>query len=801
MGEFVNKLLLTRLRRSLMRTKIRAITVTLLITLTAYLGVTMSEFSRNMNSVYDDFYSETNLADLMVIDEHQDGENFTALCEAHSDWKCESRLSLRGEANMTSFCSARKVKCDWIQSLWHGMTANTITSLYAVDGSMEPAAGEVVIDAHVANSHNVQIGDVMEIAAGDGIVELSVVGIAYNPLHLWYMPEGSLFPDNENFIVGYLDADTLAETAGFQSGTMNELHIDLPGTPDFDIASTSDVDEGEELNPLRDGVLSDMRENGMEGEVIDRSGMKSPEMLRIDLEGSQKSTPFVLVLLLVISGLVIAVSIDRLVKSQAREIAVLRTIGTSGKDIRNVYMLVPLALGIPGLALGILMGVSPIGTKAFTEFYFSFFDMPIVTVHHYLDLIMMIGAGSLLLIFLFGIRPAIRASRLQPLDVFGQSSEKAPGRLLTKATRSLSPGFGFALRSTFRKPGRLMVTLLALSLSMVILGGMMMMMAVFTNVFEEGLDEQVNWEAQAMIWPDNGDAAASWAQNNSSAYEMFIVDQGNKVGEDRTFSLYGLDEITTEDNKMLRVNLVDGSLPVTGSTPPQVLIDEGMSILLEWELGEVVKFENGASVIEVEITGIIQEIERMMVFNRSDLSDIVDYEANGVRMTFSEGQSVDDGLREISIMIVEKETLIKGFNTVLQQQEGAMQSMYAIGGLLAIAVLFNTLLMNLAERDTELATLRVLGASRMRLALILTVEHSFIGLIGGIAGVIASIAMMGAFASMMTTWEFYIPMAIDYIVSLEVIAFVLIASLLTTPIGIWRIGRMDLLEVVSRHER
>ena len=69
LGEFVNKLLLTRLRRSLMRTKIRVITVTLLITLTAYLGVTMSEFTRNMNSVYDDFYSETNLADLMVIDE------------------------------------------------------------------------------------------------------------------------------------------------------------------------------------------------------------------------------------------------------------------------------------------------------------------------------------------------------------------------------------------------------------------------------------------------------------------------------------------------------------------------------------------------------------------------------------------------------------------------------------------------------------------------------------------------------------------------------------------------------------
>ena len=89
----------------------------------------------------------------------------------------------------------------------------------------------------------------------------------------------------------------------------------------------------------------------------------------------------------------------------------------------------------------------------------------------------------------------------------------------------------------------------------------------------------------------------------------------------------------------------------------------------------------------------------------------------------------------------------------------------------------------------------------MRLASILTVEHAFIGLIGGIAGALASIAMMQGLASMMSTWEFYIPMYIDIASSLKVIAFVLIAALLTTPIGIWRIGRMNLLEVVARHER
>ena len=42
-----------------------------------------------------------------------------------------------------------------------------------------------------------------------------------------------------------------------------------------------------------------------------------------------------------------------------------------------------------------------------------------------------------------------------------------------------------------------------------------------------------------------------------------------------------------------------------------------------------------------------------------------------------------------------------------------MQVIYFIGGLMAVAVLFNTLLINLSERDTELATLRVLGASKL----------------------------------------------------------------------------------------
>ena len=223
--------------------------------------------------------------------------------------------------------------------------------------------------------------------------------------------------------------------------------------------------------------------------------------------------------------------------------------------------------------------------------------------------------------------------------------------------------------------------------------------------------------------------------------------------------------------------------------------------ILELSVGEEITISRGGDLHVVEISGVSQEIERKITFHRTDLSGIVGYDANTVRLKFSQNQSVDEELRNISLMTVEKQTAIDGLSSVIDMQQNALQSIMVIGGLMAVAILFNTLLMNLAERDTELATLRVLGASRSKLSLILTVEHAFIGLIGGVTGFLASMGMLTALSSLLSTWEFYIPVQADPYVSFQIIGFVLFAALLTTPLGIWRIGKMNLLEVVSRHER
>ncbi|MDE0954239.1 MAG: FtsX-like permease family protein [Candidatus Poseidoniales archaeon] len=795
----MNTLLLRRLRRSLMRTKLRVFTVVLLITLSVYAGVVFSEHSRNAKLVYDDFYSETNLADLIV--ETYDIEtkgNLTSACLSIETVNCESSLVLNGQSNYTFEDGSSK----WVNSKFYGMEDGVVNGIWKIEGSITPKEGEVVIDSHFAKNSTVgmSIGDSIDFSIGEGEIHtLEVVGFANNPLELLYAEPGSLFPQDSSYVVAYLDVEYLAVISGNDLDARNTLNIDLEGTPEFDFSDT-DENEGLELDILRQHLSKSLNESETPGIVYDRGDLTSPELLRLDQNGLEKATPFILGVLLFISGLVIAISLDRLIRTQSREIAVMKTVGASNKDVMLGYLLVPLFLGVPGVIAGILLGISPIGSEAFTKFYCGVLGIPVVITRHHPDLLLKLGLSALAIICLFGIRPAWKAAKIQPLDVLGQGDARTPNRFISKITSNLPPGIGLGLRSTFRKPTRLLVTLVALSLAMVILGGTMMFVAGFTEAFNESIDEQENWEYQISMPSSSLENVTNWADESTSSFELTLTSSATIAGTNKELILKGADVISDEDNALHRLNLLEGKLPKSEQTPREIILDEGSAELEGYSVGDAIIIDYKGTKYELKITGIAREISRSVYFHRADLVSIVGEEANGALLVLLPGGDLED-IRPSTSSIVEKTIMVKSFKDSMRQQTEVMQSVYAIGGLLAIAILFNTLLINLSERDSELATLRVLGASRSRLAVILTVEHTFIGLLGGIAGALASIGYYSAMARLSSTWAFHFPVIIDYYVIFKIIGFVLIAALLTTPVGIWRIGRMNLLEVVARHER
>jgi ABC-type antimicrobial peptide transport system permease subunit len=105
--------------------------------------------------------------------------------------------------------------------------------------------------------------------------------------------------------------------------------------------------------------------------------------------------------------------------------------------------------------------------------------------------------------------------------------------------------------------------------------------------------------------------------------------------------------------------------------------------------------------------------------------------------------------------------------------------------------------MNLAERDVEIATLRVLGAPINKIGGMMLGEHIAIGLIGGILACIFTYLGTQALISSFVQWAFFLTVKLDYIIIVQLIGIVVLISVILTPYGMYRISRMNLVDKVK----
>ena len=623
-----------------------------------------------------------------------------------------------------------------------------------------------------------------------------MVGIGYHPHHLYYAVEGSILPaEPGTFATGYLSDSGIERLANLSAGTANLLLLDVEGSPQYDLQSTEEV-EGERLSE----IISSVRDTMMTVDdasfiAYDRSGVDSVEFLRADAEVASKSYPIITGMIAMVAGITIFLSLQRLIQSQAREIAILRTLGVPKSAIMPGFILAPIAIGLIGSSIGIILGAA-FGGPAMVAMYEDILGIPAIGFHTDASLIMQNFVIAMGVVIIAGIKPALDASRMQPLEILrGQHEVRLSSRAIQRLTSRLPTTVGLTIRSSMRKPMRLIFTFFAVGLSMLIFGTMSLMMDSMGEVF--GLDGQ-NWDAQVNVPFGGEDAVIGWAEENGAGHESMLVFPGNAEGDTRQFLAYGLDVISTGDDAMLPLNLLEGSLPVAGATTTQVLVDEGTLMFLEWEVGQTRTVMFGPFSLDVEITGVTQgEISRTIYFHRADLSEAVGLQTTTVLLQLPEGVELDNEIGELSIGITQKQDMIEAFDSLMEQQQQFYNAILLLGVIIAIAVLFNTLLMNLSERDSELATLRVLGAPIRRIGTMMLGEHFAIGLIGGILACIFTIVATQWLISAVVQWAFYFTVKTDPASAVILIGVIVLISVALTPIGMARVRRMDLVERVK----
>jgi len=807
----VSTLLTKRLARSLWRTKLRLYSVILMIAVGVFAGISFGTYANSTQTLYDNIYADdengVNLPDIWVENSAAtwDGTTATSLCQTISEqWPdtsmpletCEPRMVIDG---LMFHNDEGEEKL--IPAVWHGIDEGLVDRVWMPEddccsGRLASADDEIVLDEHAASGMEIGIGDTVSIGAGHGSMDFTVVGIGYHSQHLFFSYMGAILPaDPGTFATGYLSDTGIERLANLSAGSANLLLLDVAGSPEYDLQSTEEV-EGERLSE----IISSVKDTVMAADdasfiTYDRSGVDSVEFLRADAEGASITYPIITGMIAMVAGITIFLSLQRLIQSQAREIAILRTLGVPKSAIMPGFILAPLAIGLIGSSIGILLGAA-FGGPAMVALYEDLLGIPAIGFHTDTPLIVQNFVIAMGVVLIAGIKPALDASRMQPLEILrGQHEVRLSSRGIQRLTSRLPTTVGLTIRSSMRKPMRLIFTFFAVGLSMLIFGTMSLMMDSMGEVF--GVEGQ-NWDAQVNVPFGGEDAVIEWAEENGAGHESMLVFPGNAEGDTRQFLAYGLDAISTGDDAMLPLNLKEGSLPASGATITQVLVDEGTMIFLEWEVGQTQTVVFGPFSLDVEIAGVTRgEISRTIYFHRSDLSDAIGLEATTVLLSLPEGVELDEQIGEMSIGITQKQDMLDSFDSLLEKQQGVFTAVLGLGVIIAIAVLFNTLLMNLSERDSELATLRVLGAPISRIRSMMLGEHLAIGLIGGVLAAMFTIVMAQYLISAMVQWAFFFTLQPDTMATLELIMVVVVISVICTPYGTWRVSRMDLVEKVK----
>ena len=186
-----------------------------------------------------------------------------------------------------------------------------------------------------------------------------------------------------------------------------------------------------------------------------------------------------------------------------------------------MYKRQPLAIGGVGCTLGALVG--PWGMNGMLDYYQDLVGLPIVERTVSLSIYFSVIFSTMLVVFLSGVFPAWKASRLDPLEVLsGQSEMRVGSNKLRKLTSWMPTTLGLSIRSSVRKPIRLTMTFVAVGISLMLFGSIQMMGAGLEETFVGGLEDDQTWDAQVYIISDAEGPVLDWAENNSANYEIII---------------------------------------------------------------------------------------------------------------------------------------------------------------------------------------------------------------------------------------------------------------------------------------
>ncbi len=318
----------------------------------------------------------------------------------------------------------------------------------------EPGRGEAAVSEAFADEHGLQPGSTLRAVINGRLEALRLVGVALSPEYIYQVRPGEVLPDDRRFAILWMPQRELAPA------------FDLDGAfNDVILALTRGASEADVIARL-DRLTAEYGGQGAYG----RADQVSDNYISNELDELRAMAMLPPTIFLSATAFILNIVFSRLIRTQREQIAVLKSFGYGRGAIARHYLGMALVVACAGSSLGVTLGWT-LG-RHLTAMYAQFFRFPSFDFH--LDRrAVLIALGVAVGASIAGTLGAVRrAASLPPAQAM--RPEAPPDYRATllerlRLQRLLTPAARMVLRHLERQPVRALLSSMGISLAMAVL--------------------------------------------------------------------------------------------------------------------------------------------------------------------------------------------------------------------------------------------------------------------------------------------------------------------------------------------
>lgn len=759
----------------------------------------MSIVVENLERAQQDFYKNTHFADGFIQLTGYPENKVQALANLPGIEEIEGRILKDVNLFDKDSSSNRSLR---LVSLNSASTSSLNQLQIEVGRLPSDGTAEILVDPKFYKANQLSLGDSLTLILEGKRVPFTVVGTAQSPEFIYALKNAQdLYPDPQTFGIAYVPKNTLNALVK-EANQVNDLVFTLKPGADF--------------NTVKDTLQTNLKRYGVQN-IIPRKDQPSHAILENELsslKGTAKTLPIVF---LGVATIILYTMLLRLIEQQRGIIGTLKAFGFTNREIILHYLSYPLFIGSLGGLLGGLSGIAL--SYPMTTLYQEYFALPGLKSTFSLKYLFLGILLSLSFSLLSGIKGSLNILRLEPAEAMRPaapaSAHKTKIEQLTYLWTQLSSQAQMGIRNVFRAPARSLITILG--------------MAVVFSLMS------VSWSMQNMT-----DKLTTFQFDNVQTYNVKLSLARPTATNAAIYSLAhepGVSKIepVLEIPATLKNKWYKKEVPIMGLAPDStlynvldkkdqkievptsgILLSDRLANLLQVKVGDSLTVESPLSRERIDaqankqtlvVQGIVPQYVGLNAF--MDINALQNFLQQGEISTSMLIQMSPEGISAFKDKYKDA-SLVSSIEDIQESKDKIEKMMASYGfttyflavlaGIAGFALIYNSSIISLSERQRELASLRVLGMTPKEVLRVITSEQWTLTLCGIFIGIPLSYGLLAGMAQSLSTDLYSIPAELPLSALIGAAAGTLLSVWIAQTRAYKKIKKLPFVEILATKE-